>query len=444
VIPGKVCVIGIWHLGAVYSACLADLGYQVIGADPDVKRVNDLNKGIPPLFEPGLAELITLNIKAGRLQYTSDILNAVNDCSYVLVAFDTPVDDNDEVDISSIFDTCRDIAPNLNNGSIIIVSSQVPVGTCEQLKTVIEQINPSLNFDIAYCPENLRLGKAIEYYKKPDRIIIGANSDTTLDKVEILLRVIPSPKMRMNLRSAEMTKHALNAFLATSISFSSEIANICDEVGADALKVAIALRSESRIGNGIPLLPGLGFAGGTLARDLKILIKIGKEVHYETRIISSVYTVNQMQYGVVLRKVEHIFGKLNGLNIGILGITYKPGTSTLRRSAALEIIRDLVEKGAGVKAFDPKANIDEVRQHSEFEFCDNAYLVAKGSDAIILVTEWPEFKSLDYDTIRQSMKYPVFIDTKNFLDIDTMTNKGFYYYGIGRGRLNEHTIKDSR
>ena len=430
----KVCVIGLWHLGCVYSACLADFGYQVTGVDNDTQRVANLNNGIPPLFEPGLEELINDNIKAGRLRYTTDIKNAVCDCPYVMIAFDTPVDDNDEVDLSPVTDACKNIAPYLKTGSVLFICSQVPVGTCESIKEMIKGLNPSLDFDIVYSPENLRLGKAIAYYKKPDRIVIGADNDDTLEKAEKFFSVIPAPVIRMGLRSAEMTKHALNAFLATSISFGSEIANICDEVGADATKVAQALRSESRIGSGIPLLPGLGFAGGTLARDLKILKRIGFENNYETLLIDSVFIVNQRQNTTVIRKLERIFGSLKDLNIGVLGITYKPGTSTLRRSSSLEIIAEMVKRGVAVKAFDPKADMNEVKEHVEFEFCDDAYAVAKNSDALIIITEWPEFKSLDYDRIKNLMKKPILIDAKNMLDMKQMETLGFNYLGIGRGK----------
>ena len=429
----RVCVIGIWHLGSVYSACLADFGYQVTGVDTDTERVDNLNNGIPPLFEPGLEELIAANIKAGRLKYTTDIEHTVCDCPYVMIAFDTPVDDNDEVDLSPVINTCQRIAPCLKNGCVLIISSQVPVGTSENIRAMIKKDNPALDFDVVYCPENLRLGKAIAYYKKPDRIVIGADSEATLDKVEKFFSVIPAPVMRMDLKSAEMTKHALNAFLATSISFGSEIANICDEVGADAMKVAQALRSESRIGNGIPLLPGLGFAGGTLARDLKILKKAGSDNKYETLLIDSVFTVNQRQNAIVIRKLERIFGSLKGLNIGVLGITYKPGTSTLRRSSSLEIIAELIKKGAKVKAFDPKADRNEVKQHIEFEFCADAYAVAENSDALVLITEWQEFKELDYNRIKEVMKKPILIDAKNMLDMYKMKTLGFSYLGIGRG-----------
>ncbi len=430
----KICVIGIWHLGAVYSACLADLGYRVIGVDNDAARVNELNKGIPPLFEPGLQELITGNIETKRLSYTTDLTQAVKGAGYVLITFDTPVNDQDEIDLSEIFDTADRLAGCLEKNAIILVSSQVPVGTCEQIKSLILKKNPALDIDIAYSPENLRLGLAINCFKKPERIVVGADSDATLKAAADLFSVVQAPVLTMNLRSAEMTKHALNAFLATSISFGNEIANLCDEVGADAIKVATALRTEGRIGAKIPLLPGLGFAGGTLARDLKVLKKIGREKGYETLLIDSVFSVNQRQNGVVVRKLERIYGSVKGLTIGILGLTYKPGTSTLRRSAALEIIKELVAKGAKVKAYDPKADLNEVKEHIEFEFCRDVFSVADKSDALVLITEWPEFKDLNYDAIKKAMKKPVIIDTKNLLDDKQMILKGFSYFGIGRGR----------
>jgi UDPglucose 6-dehydrogenase len=298
---------------------------------------------------------------------------------------------------------------------------------------MIKHDNPSLDFDIAYSPENLRLGKAIEYFKKPDRIVIGADSISTLDKVEAFFNVIPAPKLRMNLRSAEMTKHALNAFLATSISFANEIANLCDEVGADALKVAEALKTETRIGPGIPLLPGLAFAGGTLARDLKILKKLGKDANYETPLINAVLTVNYHQNSLVIRKLQKIYGSIKNLNIGILGLTYKAGTSTLRRSAAIEIIKELTDSGAKIRAYDPKVSPEELQHHKGFTFLPDPYAVAKGADALVIITDWPEFKILDFDLIKASMKRPVLIDAKNMLDSQLLINKGFLYSGVGRG-----------
>jgi len=429
----KVCVIGIWHLGSVYSVCLADLGYEVNGLDTNPSIVENLNKGIPPIFEPELEDLLKKNIKAGRLRYTRDIQQAVKDCKYILITYDTPVDENDEVDLSPIFATCRELAGCLENDAVIIVSSQVPVGTCDELKNLIQKNNPSLHFVIACSPENLRLGQAINYFKKQDRIVIGANEEATLDAVETLFSVIPSPRLRMNLRTAEMTKHALNAYLATTISFGNEIANLCDEVGADAIKIAEALRSDVRLSLSLPLLPGLAFGGGTLARDLKILKRLGENTGTEMAIINSVLRVNQRQNGLVLKKLQKIYGSLDKLNIAVLGLTYKPGTSTLRRSPALEIINDLVSNGAVVKAYDPKAAPEEVSRHNEFEFVSSPYIAAAEADALVITTDWPEFKNLDFDSLHSSMKKPVIIDAKNMLDREKLLEKGFTYSGVGRG-----------
>lgn len=430
----KVCVIGIWHLGSVVSACLADSGYSVVGVDKDAKKVEDLNSGIAPIFELGLNELVVNNINSNRLSYSSDLSHALKGSGYILITFDTPVDEKDEVDLSEIFATSTELAKYMANGSIIIVSSQVPVGTCDQIKSLIKQNNPSLDFDIAYSPENLRLGQAIDCFKNPERIVIGADSSSTLDRVEAFFDVIAVPKLRMNLRTAEMTKHALNAFLATSISFANEIANLCDEVGADALKIAAALQSDARIGPRLPLLPGLGFAGGTLARDLKILKKVGETFNCETPLISGVLRVNQRQNGLVVRKLQKIYGSLKNLTVGVLGLTYKAGTSTLRRSAALEIIADLVSEGVTVKAYDPKADLVEIKKHREFTFHSDPYQAAEGADALVLITEWPEFRELDFTSLAKKMTKPVIIDTKNILDDAVMEGAGFTYYGVGRGK----------
>jgi len=430
----KVCVVGIWHLGSIYSACLADLGYLVTGVDKDQNRVKDLNKGVPPVFEPGLGELIAKNIRLNRLGYTVDLKDALVGASFVLIAFDTRVDENDEVDLSEIFDIVAELAGYLENDSIIIVSSQVPVGTCGEIKSLIRQRRPSLDFDVTCVPENLRLGQAIERFMNPERIVIGADNSDTLDRVEAFFSVVDAPKVRMNLRSAEMTKHALNAFLATSISFINEIANLCDEVGADALKVAEALRLDSRIGPKAMLKPGLGFAGGTLARDLKVLQKLGGRAGYQTSLINGVLEVNRRQNRMIAGKLRKIYGSLQNLTVGVLGLTYKAGTSTLRRSASLEVIRDLINGGAKVKAYDPKADLREIQGRREFELYSDALAVANGSDALVFVTDWPEFKDLDFSRIRSLMKKPVVIDAQNMLDAERLIQMGFIYLGVGRGQ----------
>jgi len=429
----KVCVVGIWHLGSVVSACLADLGYWVIGVDKDPKRVSELNKGVPPLFEPGLAELMTKNLESKRLSYSTDLDSALKGAKYVLITFDTPVDARDEVDLSEIFETSAELSKYLEDGSVVIVSSQVPVGTCEKIASIIASQRPSLSFGIAYVPENLRLGQAIERFRCPDMIVIGSDSVATQAEVEEFLSVIQAPKVRMDLRTAEMTKHAINAYLATSISFINEVANLCDEVGADAVKVGEAMRLDSRISPKAPLRLGLGFAGGTLARDLKVLQKLGEKVGYQMHLINSVLRVNQQQNRIVAKKLLKMYGSLHNLTVGILGLTYKAGTSTLRRSASLEIIRDLTDSGARVKAYDPKADLREVQIHGEFEFCSDPYAVANGCDALVFVTDWPEFKELDFSRIKLLMRKPIVIDAQNMLGSEQMIQLGFVYLGVGRG-----------
>jgi UDPglucose 6-dehydrogenase len=434
----KVCVVGLWHLGAVYSGCLAEYRYSVVGVDRDQTKVKNLNQGVPPLFEPMLAELISRNIHENRLNYTANLREALIDAKFVLIAFDTHVDENDDVDLSEVYDTAIELAEWLEDGSIVIVSSAVPIGTCEKIKSLIRRKRQTLSFDVAYVPENLRLGQAIDRFMNPERIVIGADSNSTLDKVENFFNVIKAPKIRMNLRSAEMMKHALNSFLATSISFINEIANLCDRVGADVLKVSEGLRSDSRIGSKVPLKAGLGFAGGTLARDLKVLQKLGVKVGYDTFLVDGVLKVNQHQNRVVVGKLREMYGSLENLTVGILGLTYKVGTSTLRRSASLEIIKELVNSGAKVKAYDPKADLTEIRNHhKEFEFCSDPLVVAKGSDALVFVTDWPEFKELDFLRIKSLMKKPVIIDAQNMLDTENLIQMGFTYIGVGRG-LGSH------
>ena len=430
----KIALLGLWHLGAVYSACLADLGYLVVGWDADERRIHDLNAGNAPLFEPGLDDLISSNVASRNLSYTSNMREAIEGCSYIFITYDTPVDDNDEVDLADILAAIEEGARYLEDKSIVVVNSQVPIGTCDKLKAMIAQNRPDLEFDIACSPENLRLGCAIKDFKEPDRVVIGSNSAITLERVEELFSKINAPVIKMNLRTAEMTKHALNAFLATSVSFANEIGNICDRTGADALKVAEALRADSRIGRKALLRPGLGFAGATLARDMKILQHLSEKSGYAAPLINGVLKVNDDQNVGVVTRLETILKSLNGSNIGVLGLTYKPGTSTLRRSAAIEIIGYLAARGALIKCFDPKASREELEFHKELQLCDTPYEAAKGSDALVFITEWPEFSELDFGLIKSTMNVPpIILDAQNMLDAERMQGEGFTYLGTGRG-----------
>lgn len=430
----KVCVIGLWHLGTVTSACLAELGYQVVGVERNPERAANLNRGIPPLFEPGLAELMAKHLASGRLRFTTDLAGGTAAAPYVVIAYDTPVDDQDDPDLAPIVAAVEDLAAHLEDGAAVVVSSQVPVGTCEALANRLRTLAPGLRFGIACVPENLRLGQAIERFLRPDLLVLGADNDQTLAKVEALFSPIPGPRVRVDLRTAEMTKHAINAYLATCISLGNELANLCDEVGADALRVAEALKLEGRVSPKAPLLPGLGFAGGTLARDMKVLTSLADQHRYPAPFLKGVLALNRLQNATVVRRLEKLLGPLRAKTIGVLGLTYKPGTSTLRRSAAVEIIRNIVAQGATVRAYDPKADPAETAPLlQEFTVCDDPYAVAQGAHAIVLVTPWPEFKDLDFSRLRTPMHSPVLLDTANMLDPDHVTRAGFLYQGIGRG-----------
>jgi UDPglucose 6-dehydrogenase len=431
---GKVCVVGLWHLGSVTSACLADVGRKVVGVADDPEQAASLNNGAPPLFEPGLAELTARYLSTGRLRFTSSLREGVKGSSYVVVAYDTPVNERDEPDLAAINATTDALAGCLEDGATIIISSQVPVGTCEALVDRLRSLNPNLRFGMACVPENLRLGQAIERFLRPDLLILGADSKATLERVEALYSPIPGPRARTDLRTAEMTKHAINAYLATCISFGNELANLCDEVGADAFQVVQALRLDSRVSPKAPLLPGLGFAGGTLARDVTVLKRLAAQHGYAAPLLNGVLAVNQFQNRMVVRRLEGLLGTLAARTIGVLGLTYKPGTSTLRRSAAIEIIRDLVAKGAAIKAFDPKADPAEIDLHrQEFSICTDPYAAAKDADALALVTPWPEFRDLDLSRLKGVMRTPVILDAPNMLEPAKVTQAGFVYQGIGRG-----------
>ncbi len=430
----RVCVIGCWHQGVVGAACLADLGHDVLAADHDAARIRRLGEGRAPLYEPGLDELIGKGLQSGRLRFSAEPAAAVRDRSDILIMFDTPVDEKDQSDLTEILKTAGEIAPNLEPDAVILVTAQVPVGTCEALAAEIRRKNPAARFGIAYSPENLRLGQAIERFLHPALPVIGANDPATLDRVEQLLAPMQAKWERVNLRTAEMTKHALNAFLATSICFANELGNLCDEVGADGCRIAEVLRREPRVGPKAMLFPGLGFSGGTLARDMQTLRGLGDRAKLDTPLLDGAWNSNQQQNRLVVRKLKKALGKLTGRKVAVLGLTYKPDTSTLRRSVALEIIGDLVREKAAVSAHDPKADRGEVAAQSGFQFFDDPYAAAEGVDALVVITGWPEYKTLDFQKIKKAMAGAVLIDCNNMLDGDALARLGFAYLNVGRGR----------
>lgn len=425
----RITVFGLWHLGCVYAAGLAELGHQVIGTDFDEKIIRGLSEGHPPIFEPGLEELIKKHIKGKNLKFLFDKKAALEGADFIFLTFDTKVDEKDRVDLSDINKAADEISKYIKDGSILIISSQVPVGTCSKIKEAITKKSRT-KFDACYIPENLRLGEALNSFLKPDRIVIGANSGAALERVKGLFGPLRCQIIGMGVESAEMAKHALNAYNAACISFINEISDICELSGASALDVVRALKTDRRVSPYAPINPGLGFSGGTLARDVQVLRKYGDEKKYDTKMLDAIMAVNNRRKHLVFNKIKKIFGDVKSLQVGILGLTYKPGTDTLRRSLSLDIARELISHGATVKAFDPKI-AGPILEIPEIEVCNTAEDAARGSDVLVLITEWPEFRRLPLEKIKSEMKRSVFIDTKNFLNPAEFKKLGFRYLGVG-------------
>lgn len=434
-ISRRIGVIGLWHQGIVGAACLGDFGYSVIAADHDPRKIETLRLGKAPLYEPDLDDLIQRDLLRGRLTFTDDVAGAVRGINDVWLMFDTPVNERDESDLTEIFATVKEIAPNLESDTIILVTAQVPIGTCDQIVALIRACRPGLKFSVAYMPENLRLGQAIERFKRPPLPVIGSDDMGALDRLDQLLGPFGAKWERVSLRTAEMTKHALNGFLAMSITFANELGNLCDEVGADGHRLAEILRLEPRIGPKAMLFPGLGFSGGTLARDLQTLRSLGDQYRVDTPMLDGVQVSNQAQNDMVVRRLNEIFeDKLNGRHITVLGLTYKPDTSTLRRSAALEVIAGLVRAGATVAASDPRADRNELKAYTTFAFFEDPYDAVEGADALVLMTPWKQYKELDFEDIKACMGRPVVFDTANFWSANDLVQHGIEYFDIGRGR----------
>lgn len=428
----EICVVGLWHQGVVLSACLADAGHTVWGVGEE-SVVAELSRCHPPVREPGLPAIIRRGLRDGRLHYTSDLGTGLKDAEFVFIAFDTPIDNNDRPDVSIVLSTADEIGRSATDGSkrILIVSSQVPVGTCDAIESLVKASNPA--FVVAYVPEFLRLGSAVRTFRKADRFVIGAANPTVADRIAELYRPFRRPIVKTSVRVAEMAKHASNSFLAMSISFINEIADLCEEAGIDAVAVADIMKLDPRIGGQAFLSPGLGFAGGTLGRDVRALQTLGRATGRRTALLDAVTRVNRERRRWALTRLEAMYPNLQSVRVGVFGLTYKPGTSTLRRSTGLAIVEDLIERGAEIRVFDPLARLDEVTTIPAFELCTDPYETAERADALVLVTEWAGVNDLDLRRLRRAMRRPVFLDCRNIFDPEHMGELGFLYQGPGRG-----------
>jgi UDPglucose 6-dehydrogenase len=427
----KVSVVGFWHLGSVIASCLADAGHQVTGIDFDKANISQLKKGKPPIFEPGLDDLIEKGIKNRKLKFTTDITEIKNS-EIIWIAFDTPVNSNDVADVDSVKKRVKQLFPYISKNSIVLISSQVPVGTTSSLAVDYRKRYPNKNVTFACSPENLRLGKAIEVFTKPDRIILGIESESSKKSLTELLSPFTDKLIWMSIPSAELTKHSINAFLALSVTFINEIATLGEAVGADAKEVEQGLKSEMRIGERAYLSPGAPFAGGTLARDLIFLEKIGKTKKLPTNLFTAVLASNNAHKLWASRTLEKLLGKLKGKTVSIWGLTYKPDTSTLRKSESVELCKWLHNKGVIVKAFDPAIKVLPKELKNKIELYQNPTDTLNHSDALVIATSWPIFRTIQPETLVDHMHTPNVIDPNRFLRNSLGSHENIRYSAVGK------------
>jgi len=426
----KICVFGLWHLGSVISAGLAESGHTVVGLDFDQEKIGNLRNARAPIAEPGLNELILENLQKKKLAFTCDPQSALADADVLWVAFDTPVDEQDNADPGYIEKNFETVSEFLTDQTKILISSQVPVGFTRHLARKFQDKYPGKKVFVAYSPENLRLGKSLKTFLEPDRIVIG----TAPGEQEVFRPVFLPVSDRlewMSVESAEMTKHAINSFLATSICFANELATLCEYVGADAKEVERGLKTEERIGPKAYLTPGNAFSGGTLARDIRFLQKLGENNHLPVPLINAVLKSNDLHKTWIKRKCREALGDLKGKHISVLGLTYKPGTDTLRRSFSVEICTWLHNEGATVTAFDPAIHELPPELQKILLLSPDSTSAVKNADCLIIATEWPEFQKIKKDTLIH-MQTKILIDPNGFVEKNLGTAQNIRYLTVGR------------
>jgi len=427
----KVCVMGLWHLGTVTAACLADKGHRVVGFDSDADVVAKLTAGRPPLFEPGLADLVRRGLNTGALTFSGDLATALQDCEILWVAIDTPVDDDDRADVAAVECQVFEALRHLPHGATVLISSQMPVGSARKLEAASRELRPELDAGFACSPENLRLGKAIEVFLNPDRIIVGVRKERDRLRIQKLLETIAPRIEWMSVESAEMTKHAINAFLALSVTFANEIACLCETTGADAKEVERGLKTESRIGPKAYVGPGAAFAGGTLARDVQFLSALGSGAAVPTALIRAVKESNDAHKAWPRRKLAEHFRTLDGVAVAVWGLTYKPGTDTLRRSLAIELCAWLVEQGARVSVHDPMVRSIPAPLGARVRQAASPIDCLIGAQALVIGTEWPEYREVDPGAFAAMQVPAVVVDANRFLRQLAAGRSAVRYLAVG-------------
>ncbi len=431
----NICVIGTGYVGLVTGTCLAEFGMNLTCVDNDRAKIRDLKEGRIPIFEPGLEDLIKKNVAHGRLRFSTEIKDVVTSSLVIFITVGTPSNEDGSSDLRYVETVAKEIAPCINGYKVIVLKSTVPIGTCRWVKEIIRSHQKrSVQFDIVSNPEFQREGSAIEDFMRPDRVTIGAESEQAvaiMQDIYSALYLNETPFVICNLETAEMIKYASNAFLATKVSFINEIANLCEKVGADVHHVARAMGLDGRIGRKF-LHPGPGFGGSCFPKDTRALAAMGEERGEKLGIVQAVIETNDRQKMRMVDKIRRMVGDLKGRTIGVLGLSFKPNTDDIRESAAIVIIEELQRLGARIRTYDPAAMGIAKTVLKGVEFCSDAYETALDCDALVLVTEWNEFRRLDLARIKRILKEPIFIDLRNVYETAQMKEMGFKYCGVGR------------
>jgi UDPglucose 6-dehydrogenase len=434
----KIAVIGTGYVGLVTGSCLADMGMDVTCVDVDTKKIANLHKGILPIYEPGLEDIVERNTKAGRLKFTTTLSEAVVGAEAAFIAVGTPPGEDGSADLRYVLGVAKEIGEKITDYLVVITKSTVPVGTAAkvdaEIKAALQARNAEIAYDVASNPEFLKEGAAIEDFTKPDRIVCGVNSDRAKEVMARLYKPFTlngHPVYFMDVPSAEMTKYAANAMLATKISFMNEVANLCEKLGADINMVRKGIGSDPRIGNRF-IYPGIGYGGSCFPKDVKALVRTGRESGYELRILQSVEDVNEDQKAVLFNKIQAHYGDLKGKHFAMWGLSFKPNTNDMREAPSLVICEQLIAVGATVTAYDP-VSMPEAKHMigDKINYAEDAYAALEGADALLLVTEWREFRVPDWDRLKKALKQPVVFDGRNIYSGPEMAELGFYYSGIG-------------
>jgi UDPglucose 6-dehydrogenase len=432
----NICVVGVGYVGLVTGACFSEFGLRVSCVAKDESKINQLNQGKVPIYEPGLSELVSKNLNEGRLSFTTDIKESVRNALVVLIAVGTPSDREGSADLRYVEEVAKSIGQTMNGYKVVVTKSTVPVGTGRLIESIIKenQTEPCA-FDVASNPEFLREGSAIEDFMRPNRIVIGAESEQAVAILEDLynpLYLIETPFVITDIATAEMIKYASNAFLATKVSFINEMATICEKVGADVHQVARGMGLDKRIGPKF-LHPGPGFGGSCFPKDTKAVSQIARQHGYGFEIVDAVIKVNDERPGIMVEKiVSAVGGDLKGATIGILGLTFKPNTDDMRDSPTIPIIMGLQERGAKIQAYDPAGMAQAKAYLRDVDYKEDLYEVGEGADALVIATEWNQFRNIDWDRMKNLLKQLIVVDLRNIYKPQRMRNLGFQYTSVGR------------